>query len=68
MHRNIPNNSPSFRWDNCDNLPVSGSLILNSSPHSPKNSNNQMKMKLSDLGFKHGPFQRHESEKEFKKI
>jgi hypothetical protein len=59
MHRNITSGSPNLRWENCDNYPVSGSLILNSSPHSPKNTNNLLKMKLSDLGFRQGPFQRH---------
>lgn len=49
-------------------MPLSGSLIVNSSPHSPKTSNIPPKMKLSELGFRQGPFQRTESEKELKKI
>jgi hypothetical protein len=68
MHRNSAANSTTFRWENYDNLPLSGSLIVTPSPHSPKNYNNQTKAKYDELGFKHSQFQRHESEKEFKKV
>jgi hypothetical protein len=57
-----------LRWDNYDSFPLSGSLIVTPSPNSPKNYNNQIKVKYDDLGFKQSQFQRHESEKEFKKI
>ena len=40
-------------------MPVSGSLILNSHASSPKNGNGNLKMKLSDLGFRHAALQRH---------
>lgn len=68
MHRNSTIGQPALRWENYDNLPLSGSLIVASSPHSPKNYNNQTKSKFDDLGFKHSLFQRHESEKDFKKV
>lgn len=68
MHRNSNANQPPFRWENYDSFPLSGSLIVTSSPHSPKNCNNQIKPKFDDLGFRHSEFQRHESEKAFKKM
>ncbi len=61
MHRPTPPGPPAFKWDIYYNAPLSGSLIVTSSPHSPKNYNNQMRLKFDDLGFKHGQFQRHES-------
>jgi len=59
MHRNTTLNHSPFRWENYDNLPLSGSLIVASSPHSPKNYNNQIKSKFDELGFRHSEFQRH---------
>lgn len=68
MHRTSTINQAPFRWENYDSFPLSGSLIVAPSPHSPKNYNNQIKPKFDELGFKHAEFQRHESEKAFKRM
>jgi hypothetical protein len=65
MHRNNHGNASPHRHQH--NFPMTASLIFTHQPYSPQNHTQIPKFKYDDFGFKKAQFQRHDSEKDFKK-